>query len=100
MCFCLLSSIVTFPASIPSDAPTSVKRAREKFLNFHGAKLCNIFPKSLRNENSANFPLFKKHLDIFLDKIPDQPTMAGLSRAAVTNSLLEQVPMVPDLDLG
>ena len=88
------------PASIPNNAPTDVKRARERFLNVHGAKCFNLLPKSLRNENSADFPLFKNHLNIFLARIPDQPTMAGLSRAAVTNSLLDQVPLVPDLDLG
>jgi hypothetical protein len=89
---------LTVPASIPNNAPSNVKRARERFLNVHGARLFNLLPKSLRNENSADFPLFKNHLDIFLARIPDQPTMAGLTRAAVTNSLLDQVPLVPDLD--
>ena len=88
------------PANIPSAAPSNVKKARERFLNVHGARLFNLLPKSLRNENSADFPLFKNHLDIFLARIPDQPTMAGLARAAMTNSLLDQVPLVPDLDLG
>ena len=87
------------PASIPSNAPSSVKRARERFLNVHGARLFNLLPKSLRNENAADFPLFKNHLDIFLARIPDQPTMSGLARGAVTNSLWDQVPLVPDLDL-
>ena len=91
---------MVIPASIPSNAPTSVKHAREKFLNVHGARIFNLLPKSLRNENAADFLLFKNHLDIFLARIPDQPTTAGLTRAAVTNSLLDQVPMVPDLDLG
>ena len=84
----------------PCQHSTDVKHARERFLNVHGAKCFNLLPKSLRNENSADFPLFKNHLDIFLARIPDQPTMAGLARAAVTNSLLDQVPLVPDLDLG
>ena len=83
---------LTVTASIPNNAPSNVKRARERFLNVHGARLFNLLPKSLRNENSADFPLFKNHLDIFLARIPDQPTMSGLTRAAVTNSLLDQVP--------
>ena len=87
------------PAPIPSTAPSVVKRAREKSLSVHGAHLFNMLPKSLRNENSADFPLFKNHLDIFLGNIPDQPTTPGLVRAAATNSLLDQVPLVPDLDL-
>ena len=76
-----------------------MKHAREKFLNVHGARLFNLLPKSLRDENSGDFPLFKNHLDIFLARIPDQPTMPGLARAAVTNSLWYQIPLVPDLDL-
>ena len=72
----------------------------EKSLSVHGAHLFNLLPKSLRNENSADFPLFKNHLDIFLKNIPDQPTTPGLGRAAATNSLLDQVPLVPDLDLS
>ena len=83
-------------ASIQSNAPSNVKKARERFLNVHGARLFNLLPKSLRSENSIDFPLFKNHLDIFLARIPDQPTMAGLARAAMTNSLLDQVPLVPD----
>ena len=81
---------MTVPTSIPNNAPTNVKHARQRFLNVHGARLFNLLPKSRRNENSTDFPLFKNHL----------PTMAGLARAAVTNSLLGQVPLVPDLDLG
>ena len=37
-------------------------------------------------------------LDICLATTPDQPTTLGLGRAAMTNSLLDQVPMVLDLD--
>ena len=76
-----------------------MKHAREKFLNVHGARLFNLLPKSLRDENSGDFPLFKNHLDIFLARIPDQPTMPGQARGAVTNSLWDQIPLVPDLDL-
>ena len=87
------------PTNIPSNAHSTVKGAREKSLSVHGALLFNLLPKSLRNENSGDFPLFKNHLDIFLTNIPDQPTTPGMVRAAATNSLLDQVPLVPDLDL-
>ena len=68
-------------------------------INVHGTKLFNILPKSLRNEDSGDFLLFKNHLDIFLSKIPDQPTVAGLGRAAQTNSLIDQVPLATDIVL-
>ena len=34
---------------------------------------------------------FKKEIDKFLYKIPDQPTVYGLSRAAASNSIIDQV---------
>ena len=68
-------------------------------LGVHGAQLFNLLPKTLRNENCGDFELFKNHLDIFLAMIPDQPTISGLARAAHSNSMLDQVPLVPNLDL-
>ena len=87
------------PNPIPRNAPSFFKKARERSLGVHGAHVFNILPKSLRNENSADFPLFKNHLDIFLAMVPDQPTTTGLARPAASNSLLDQVLMVKDLDL-
>ena len=81
------------PHSVPTGVPTKVRRARESTLGVLGAKLFNILPSHLRNENSGDFALFKNHLDIFLSTVPDQPTTPGLSRAAASNSLLDQVPL-------
>ena len=81
------------PPNIPKTAPAKVRVARERTLAVHGARLFNLLPKNLRNENSGDFSLFKNNLDIFLATIPDQPTTPGLVRAAVTNSLVDQVPL-------
>ena len=88
---------LAIPKNIPRSAPTKVKQARERTLAVHGARIFNLLPVNLRNENSGDFALFKNHLDIFLSRIPDQPTTPGLARAAESNSLLDQVPLVPDL---
>ena len=85
---------MAIPNNIPSSAHSKVRLARERSLGVHGAKLFNVLPVHLRNENSGDFPLFKNHLDIFLSTVPDQPTTPGLVRAAVSNSLLEQVPLL------
>ena len=82
------------PNSIPQNTPAMVKKARERSLGVHGARLFNLLPKHLRNENSKDFPLFKNHLDLFLAPVPDQPTVTGLTRAAATNSLLDQVQLM------
>ena len=90
---------MAIPNNIPSSAPGRAKKARERSLGVHGARLFNILPVNLRNENSGDFALFKNHLDIYLSKVPDQPTTQGLARAAVSNSLLDQVPLVHTIDL-
>ena len=84
---------LTIPNTIVRDAPAKVRQARERTLGVHGARLFNILPRQLINENSEDFPLFKNRLDIFLSIVPDQPTTSGLSRAADSNSLLDQVPL-------
>ena len=81
------------PNVIPSASPANVRKARERSLEVHGARLFNLLPPNLRNENSGDFALFKNNLDIFLSSIPDQPTTPGLVRAAASNSLLDQVPL-------
>ena len=69
---------MAIPKNIPTTAPAKVKKARERSLGVHGARLFNLLPPNLRNENSGDFLLFKNHLDIFLSGIPDQPTTRGL----------------------
>ena len=85
---------MAIPNTIPSSTPSMVKKSRELSLGVRGAQLFNLLPKSLRNENSEDFMLFKNNLDIFQSTLPDQPTTSGLSRAAMSNSLLEQIPLV------
>ena len=79
------------PKAIKLNSPAKVRNAREQSLAVHGARLFNLLPVNLRNENSGDMDLFKNHLDIFLSTVPDQPTTAGLTRAATSNSLLEQI---------
>ena len=83
---------LAIPNRIARDTPSKVKKA-------HGAHLFQLLQKRLRNEDSGDFELFKNHLDIFLAIVPGQPTTTGMARAALTNSLLDQVPLVQRLDL-
>ena len=89
---------LAIPTSIPRSAPAKIHQARERSLGVHGPRLFNLLPRHLRNENCGDFELFKNHLDIFLGTVTDQPTTPGLGRAAVSNSLLDQIPLIPNLD--
>jgi hypothetical protein len=64
---------------------------RSHSLPFHGAKLFNIMPRSLRNLTDISKDTFKRELDICLKKIIDQPLIRAFTqyRLANTNSVLD-----------
>ena len=82
------------PKLIKKNAPASVRNARESSLAVKGAALFNLCPRGLRDMASDHQDRFKENLDAWLFSIPDQPTINGCQRAALTNSLLDQVPMM------
>ena len=83
------------PASLPSSsAPSTVRAAKENSLRVKGCQLFNLLPTVLRNADHGDILMFKNNLDHYLSSVPDQPTISGLSRAAKTNSLLHQIPMM------
>jgi ribonuclease P/MRP protein subunit RPP40 len=85
------------PNPIVQSAPAMVRKAREQSLGVRGAQLFNLLPEKLRRMNTEHVDTFKNHLDVFLSSIPDQPTVTGLGRAALTNSLLHQLPLFYNL---
>ena len=84
---------IALPHSIVRSSPPMVRKARESSLGVKGVKMFNLLPPSIRNINSLNVETFKTALDEFLAKVPDQLTVAGMGRAAESNSLLHQIPM-------
>ena len=83
------------PAQVQRQGvPASVRRAKENSLRIKGARLFNLLPQVLRNANHGDVLMWKNNLDHFLSTVPDEPTSGGLVRAAETNSLLHQVPMM------
>ena len=72
-------------------APAAVKKAKESSLQVKGAQLFNCIPRELRDTFTGTAEQFKAGLDKWLADVPDQPTIPGRQRAAVTNSLLDQV---------
>ena len=77
------------PFAANSSAP--VRNAREASLRVKGARLFNLLPKEIRDMQSVTVDSFKTALDSWLSGIPDEPTIAGRKRAALSNSLLDQV---------
>ena len=77
-----------------NQTPASVRKATESSLSVKGAKLFNLLPPDIRNIDSSNQDTFKACLDSFLSLVPDQPTAPGRIRAAISNSLLDQIPQM------
>ena len=76
-----------------STTPASVKRDRESSLSVKGCILFNLLPPGIRNMTGCTVDNFKKAVDEFLANVPDQPTVSGLTKAAATNSLIDQLAM-------
>ena len=74
-----------------SNSSAAVRKARESSLQVKGARLFNLAPKDLRDMTGVSVDTFKAGLDAWLTSIPDQPTIPGRHRAAITNSLIDQV---------
>ena len=72
-------------------APAAVRRARESSLSVKGCRLFNLLPPEVRSMSGCSVEMFKKGVDDFLSEVPDQPTVSGLTRAATTNSLIDQL---------
>ena len=81
------------PNRVQNNSPAIVRKARENTLGVRGSRIFNLLPDSIRTLNTQHIDRFKNNLDIFLENIPDQPTVTGLGRAAESNSLLHQLPL-------
>ena len=82
------------PKPVLRSAAASVRKAREGSLGVRGARLFNLLPAHIRNSDVITIDAFKAMLDDFLHSVPDQPTVSGLVRAAETNSLIHQIPLI------
>ena len=81
------------PRNVVQSSSSLVRKARESSIGAKGARIFNLLPAHIRNVNADNVDSFKKSLDSFITNIPDQPTLAGMGRAAESNSLLHQIPL-------
>ena len=76
---------------INHNASPDVKRIRYASLAVKGPQLFNILPSEIRNLGNCSVEIFKRALDKFLDKVPDEPQIPGYTamRRADSNSLVD-----------
>ena len=74
----------------------SAQTLREQTFQVKGPQLFNVLPRSLGNTRKCSVDEFKMKLDKFLEDIPDEPNVSGLTHGACTlearasNSLVDQ----------
>lgn len=84
---------------INTGATAAAKSLREQSFQVNGAQLFNSLPPFLRNMTTCSLDEFKERLDKYLERVPDEPSVAGLTPGACTpdgrpsNSLLHQRPV-------
>jgi hypothetical protein len=82
--------------AINRHAKQSVRTMREQTFQVNGPKLFNSLPVKIRNMSRCSIEDFKMALDKYLETVPDEPNMTGLTpggctaEARASNSLLEQ----------
>jgi hypothetical protein len=82
--------------TINKNAPQSVQTMREQTFQVNGPKLFNSLPAKIRNITRCSVDDFKMALDQYLETIPDEPRVSGLTpggctaEARASNSLLDQ----------
>ena len=81
----------------PLKGKSSVRTLRDQSFQVNGPKLFNSIPKKVCNLTKVSVGEFKEQLDKFLEKIPDQPNVDGLTptacnlyNAAPSNSIVDQ----------
>ena len=79
-----------------TKASQAVQTMREQTFQVNGPKLFNSLPAHIRNIRKCSIEDFKMALDKYLEKIPDEPNVSGLTpggctaEARASNSLLDQ----------
>ena len=75
----------------------AVRKLREQSFQYNGPRLFNSLPKCLRGISKVSVEEFKEKLDKYLQNIPDEPNVEGLTpsacdlySAAPSNSLVDQ----------
>ena len=75
----------------------SIRKLREQSFQYNGPKLFNSLPKHLRSISKVSVEEFKEKLYKYLQQIPDEPNVEGLTPSACdmftaspSNSIVDQ----------
>ena len=82
---------------IKVNSRKAIQSLRENSFQVNGRRLFNCLPKKIRNKKGCSIDKFKSTLDLFLERIPDEPKSDGNVPSACnqvtgrpSNSIIEQ----------
>ena len=81
---------------VNTTARQAVQSLKEQTFQVHGPKLFNSLPAHIRNTRNCQRDDFKTKLDKWLEKVPDEPSVRGLTpggcdaEAKASNSIIHQ----------
>ena len=84
----------TYP-NVNRQSSIKLQNIRSSSFIVHASKLFNVLPKEIRNISHCTVDMFKSHLDLFLESVPDMPHLPGLGKycPVSSNSLIDMVPV-------
>ena len=62
---------------IKANSQKAIQTLRENSFQVNGPRLFNCLPKKIRNKRGCSIDEFKSTLDLFLERIPDEPKSDG-----------------------
>ena len=70
-----------------------IRKLRDSSFSVNAVKLLNALPKQIRNITECPVDAFKSQLDKFLDTVPDEPQITGMTmyRRAESNSIVDML---------
>ena len=82
--------------ALPSTTPGRIKTLLYSSLSQSGPRLFNVLPRHIRDTTGCPVTKFKRELDKFLQKLPDEPPVPGYTAycRAASNSVPDQMALL------
>jgi hypothetical protein len=75
-----------------------IQKLRRESILYRGPRLFDSLPSALRKMEDMNLLGFNRKLDNWLANVVDQPTVRGQCRASPTNSIIDQVHVIKNIN--
>ena len=82
--------MIDLPKRFPMKQ-TLANNIRDQSLIIRGGRIFNVLPHVIRNSTNISLDVFKSRLDVFLQQIPDNPSIPGMYPAPGSNDIVDWI---------